>query len=101
MSKDEKELLKRLDALNKNVELLAKVIAVNVGKEVLFKEKKQKEQQIAFLAELGLPRDIIASMVATTVGTVSVTKSQQKPRKKTDTDKTKPKEENAEKTNQS
>jgi len=101
MSKDEKELLKRLDVLNKNVELLAKVIAVNVGKEVLFKEKKQKEQQIAFLAELGLPRDIIASMVATTVGTVSVTKSLQKPKKKTDTDKPKPKEENAEKTSQS
>lgn len=100
MSKDQKELLKRLDALNNNIELLAKVIAVNVGKEVLFKEKKQKEQQIAFLAELGLPRDIIASMVATTLGTVSVTKSQQKPKKKSDTDKGKPKEENVEKTSE-
>jgi len=90
MSEDQKELLKRLDTLNSNIELLAKVIAVNVGKEVFFKEKKQKEQQIAFLAELGLPRNIIASMVATTQGTVSVTKSKQKPRKKSDADKAKP-----------
>jgi hypothetical protein len=100
MSKDQKELLKRLDALNNNIELLTKVIAVNVGKEVFFKEKKQKEQQIAFLAELGLPRNIIASMVATTLGTVSVTKSQQKPKKKTDADKEKPKEESVEKTSE-
>jgi hypothetical protein len=97
MSKDPKELLKRLDTLNSNIELLAKVIAVNVGKEVLFKEKKQKEQQIAFLSELGLPRNIIASMVATTLGTVSVTKSQQKPKKKPGIDKEKTKEENVEK----
>jgi len=83
MSKEQKELLKRLDTLNDNIELLAKVIAVNVGKEVLFKEKKQKEQQIAFLSELGLPRNIIASMVVTTPLTVSVTKSQKKPKQKT------------------
>lgn len=100
MIKEQKELLKRLDALNSNIELLAKVIAVNVGKEVFFKEKKQKEQQIAFLAELGLPRNIIASMVATTLGTVSVTKSQQRPRKKTEPDKAKPKEESVEKTSE-
>jgi len=82
MSKDQKELLKRLDALNNNIEILGKIIAVNVGKEVFFKEKKQKEQQIAFLSELGLPRNIIASMVATTPLTVSVTISQKKPKQK-------------------
>jgi hypothetical protein len=78
MSKDQKELLKRLDALNKNIELLAKVIAVNVGKDTLFKEKTQKDQQIEFLSDIGLPRNIIASMVVTTPLTVSVTKSQKK-----------------------
>jgi hypothetical protein len=88
MSKDQNELLKRLDALNKNIEILAKVIAVNVGKEILFKEKKQKDQ-IAFLSELGLPRNIIASMVVTTPLTVSVTVSQQKPKKKTAPEKAK------------
>jgi hypothetical protein len=100
MSKSQDELLKRLDTLNNNIELLAKVIAVNVGKEVLFKERKQKEQQIAFLVELGLPRNIVASMVATTVATVSVTKSQQKPRIKTDESKANPKEESVEKTSE-
>jgi hypothetical protein len=98
MSKDQKELLKRLDTLNNNIEVLGKIIAVNVGKEVFFKEKKQKEQQIAFLSELGLPRNIIASMVVTTPLTVSVTKSQKKPKKKTLPDKAEPKEVSAEKT---
>jgi hypothetical protein len=97
MSNDQNKLLKRLDTLNKNIEILGKIIAVNVGKEVLFKEKKQKEQ-IAFLSKLGLPRNIIASMLGTTLGTVSVTKSKQKPKKKTDADKEKTKKENAEKT---
>ena len=81
MSIDRKELLKRLDALNNNVELLTKVIAVSIGKEMLFKEKKQKEQ-IAFLLKLGLPRNIIASMLVTTPLTVSVTKSKRKKRQK-------------------
>jgi hypothetical protein len=76
MSKDQKDLLKRLDALNNNIETLTKVIAVSIGKEAFFKEKKQKEQQIEFLSELGLPRNIIASIVVTTPLTVSVTKSQ-------------------------
>jgi len=89
MSKDQKELLKRLDALNKNIEILAKVIAVNVGKEILFKEKKQQKDQIAFLSELGLPRNIIASMVVTTPLTVSVTVSQEKPKQKTAPEKVK------------
>lgn len=78
MSKDQKDLLKRLDELNKNIELLAKVIAVNVGKDTLFKEKTQKDQQIEFLLDLGLSRNIIASMVVTTPLTVSVIKSQKK-----------------------
>jgi hypothetical protein len=101
MSIDQKELLKRLDALNSNIELLAKVIAVNVGKEVLLKEKNQKEQ-IAFLSKLGLPRDIIASIVTTTPLTVSVTKSKKKRRQKQKPtpEKAKPKEESVEKTSQ-
>ena len=81
MNEDQRELLKRLDTLNKNIEILGKIIAVNVGKEVFFKEKKQKEQ-IAFLSELGLPRNIIASMVTTTPLTVSVTKSKKKKKQK-------------------
>jgi len=81
MSQDQKELLKRLDALNKNIEILGKILAVNVGKEALFKDKKQKEQ-IAFLSKLGLPTNIIASMVVTTPLTVSVTKSKRKKKQK-------------------
>ncbi len=107
MSKDQKDLLKRLDALNNNIEILGKIIAVNVGKEAFFKEKKQKEQ-ITFLSKLGLPRNIIASMVTTTPLTVSVTKSKKKQKHKTAPDikaipKTKidtPREESVEKTSE-
>jgi DNA-binding NarL/FixJ family response regulator len=99
MSKDQKGLLKRLDALNNNIEILGKIVAVNVGKEVFFKEKKQKEQQIAFLSELGLSRNIIASMVATTPNTVSKTISERKP-KQTAQDKVRPQEGSAEKTSE-
>lgn len=83
MSKDQKDLLNRLDALNNNIEILTKVIAVSIGKETLFKEKKQKEQQIAFLTELGLTRNLIAAIVTTTPLSVSVTKSQKKSKQKT------------------
>jgi hypothetical protein len=93
MSKDQKELLKRLDTLNNNIEILSKVIAVSVGKEAFFKEKKQKEQQIEFLSELGLPRNIIASIVVTTPLTVSVTKSQKRPKQSTGSDKPQTKKE--------
>ncbi len=89
MSNDQKELLKRLDILNENIQILGKIIAVNIGKEELFKEKKQKDQQIAFLSELGLPRNIIASIVVTTPPTVSVIVSQKKPKQKTAPEKAK------------
>jgi ribosome-binding ATPase YchF (GTP1/OBG family) len=89
MSKDQKELIKKLDDLNKNIEILAKVIAVTVGKETFLKEKKQKEQQIAFLSDLGLPRSIIASIVVTKPSTVSVTKSVTKSQQKTAPEKAK------------
>jgi hypothetical protein len=94
MSKDQKDLLKKLDDLNRNIETLTKVIAINLGKEAFFKEKKQKDQQIDFLLELGLPRNIIASIVVTTPLTVSVTKSQKKPKPNATSGKTQPAREN-------
>jgi len=95
MSKEQKDLLKKLDDLNSNIEILAKVIAVNVGKETFFKEKKQKDQQIQFLLELGLPRNIIASIVVTTPLSVSVTKSQKKPKQNAGSEKPQPTKENS------
>jgi hypothetical protein len=82
MSKEQKELLKKLDILNTNIQTLTQVIAVSIGKEALFKEKKEKNQQIEFLLELGLSRNIIASIVSTTPLSVSVTKSEKKSKTK-------------------
>jgi len=93
MSKEHKELLKRLDTLNANIEILTQVIAVGIGKDALFREKKEKNQQIEFLLETGLPRNIIASIVTTTPLGVSVIKSQKKPKTKTLPENHKPKEE--------
>lgn len=97
MSKEQKELLKKLDTLNTNIEILTQVIAINVGKEAFFKEKKQKEQQIEFLLDLGLPRNIIASIVTTTPLTVSVTKSQKKLKTKAKTENSEQKDKGKEK----
>lgn len=81
MSKESKELLKKLDVLAEKIDILVTVTAVSMQKEKLFRKKKQKEQ-IKILAKLGLPRNLIALMVGTTPLTVSVTLSKIKKAKK-------------------
>lgn len=80
MSELEKELIRKLGALNKKLDTLIKVVAVSSRMETILKGKKQKEQ-IKILSGLGLSRDVIALMVETTPLTVSVTLSKMKKKK--------------------
>lgn len=80
MSELEKELIQKLDALNKKLDTLIKVVAVSSRTEIILKGKKQKEQ-IKILSGLGLSRNLIALMVGTTPLTVSVTLSKMKKKK--------------------
>ena len=80
MSKETKDLTNQLKALNANIDVLNKVTAVNIGKEEIFKGKETKEEKIEALDKICLPRNLIAIMVGSTPGSVSVLKSMEKPK---------------------
>ena len=71
MSKESKELLKKLDVLAQKIDILTMVTAISMEREKLLKGKTQKEQ-IESLVKMGLEeRNIIALIVGTTPQTVS------------------------------
>ena len=76
----EKELIKRLDELGEKMDTLIQVMAVSSKIETILKDKT-KTQQIETLSELGFPKDTIALLVNTTLGTVSARISEMKKRK--------------------
>jgi len=76
-----KKLLKKIDDLNKKIEVLTTVTAIGIQKGKLLEGKRQKDQIIE-LHKLGLSRSIIALIVGTTHLTVSVTLSNLRKRKK-------------------
>lgn len=75
MSEEEKELIKQLKALNENLDALAKITAVSVGKDDIFKGMKKKEEKIKVLDKIGLPRSLIAIVTGSTPESVSSFKS--------------------------
>ena len=74
MDDTSKDLLKKLDGLNKKIDVLITVTAIGIQRDKLFEGKTQKDQIIE-LDKLGLSRNIIALIVGTTPLTVSVTLS--------------------------
>jgi len=78
LSKENRELLKQIKVLSKNIDTLAKVTAVNIGKEEIFKGKKTKEEKIAILDKMGLPNSLIAIITGSTPHSVSQIKSAMK-----------------------
>jgi len=80
MSKETKELIRQLKALNQNINTLTRVGAINIGKEDIFKGKKTKEEKIEILDKMGLPNEIIALMTGSTAHSVSQFKSMKKPK---------------------
>jgi hypothetical protein len=95
MSLEMKDLLKKLDDLSEKVDILIKVTAISAQMETLFKGKKDKDK-IKMLADMELPRNIIALLVGTTALTVSVTLSKMKPKKAEPTAELKPAEQKVE-----
>jgi DNA invertase Pin-like site-specific DNA recombinase len=76
-----KDLLKKLDVLNKKIDILTTVTAIGIQKDKLLEGKIQRDQIIE-LHKLGLSRNIIALIVGTTPLTVSVTLSKLKKKAK-------------------
>jgi len=77
----QKETLEKLDILAQKIDTLTAVVAISSHVQPLLQDKAKKDQ-IRVLFELGLSREIIALMVGTTPGTVSVRISEMKAEKK-------------------
>ena len=75
-----KKLIDKLDELSTKIADLTHVVVITSRKEAILKGKTKKEQ-IEILADLGLSKSIIALIVGTTSGAVSVRISEMKKRK--------------------
>ena len=82
MNQDNEELVKALQNLNSNIELLTKVTALTFRKESIFKDKQTKQEQIEVLDDLKLPDNVIALIVGSTVDSVQVSRSLRKAKAK-------------------
>ena len=78
MSKQNRDLINQLKTLNENMDLLTKVTAISVGKETIFKDKKELGDKIEALDGLDLPDKIIALLVGSTPDSVKSLRSKKK-----------------------
>jgi hypothetical protein len=78
LSKESKDLINQLKALNENIDLLIKVTAINVGKETIFKGMKELGDKIDSLDVFDLPDKIIAMLVGSTPDSVKSLRSKMK-----------------------
>jgi hypothetical protein len=86
LSQENKNLEKLLKDLNTNIITLSKITALTFRKDILFKGKETKNEQIEALEELKLPDDIIALIIDSTVESVRALRSMRKAKaKKTQT----------------
>ena len=83
LSKENRDLINQLKALNENIDLLTKVTAISVGKEAIFKNKSEVSDKIDALDEYGLPDKITAMLIGSTEGSVRSTRSFKKSKSKT------------------
>lgn len=78
LSKESKDLMDRLKALNENIDLLIKVTAISVGKETIFKGKKEIGDKVDALDGFDLSDKTIAMLVGSTPDSVKTARSKKK-----------------------
>jgi PDZ domain-containing secreted protein len=78
LGKESKDLTRQLKALNENVDLLTKVTAISVGKESIFKDKKELGDKVVALDAYDLPDKVIAMLVGSTQNSVQNARSLRK-----------------------
>lgn len=82
LNKESKDLINQLKALNENIDILTKVTAISVGKETIFKDKKEMGDKVDALDGFDLPDRIIAMLVGSTPDSVKSLRSRKKTRMK-------------------
>jgi len=78
LSKENRNLVNQIKALNQNIDLLIKVTAISVGKEAIFRGKTEAGDKIKALDGYHLPNKIIAMLIGSTEGSVVSLRSQKK-----------------------
>jgi len=78
LSKENRDLINQLKALNENIDLLTKVAAISVGKESIFKGMKELGDKVEALDIFDLPDKIIAMLVGSTPGSVKTARGKMK-----------------------
>jgi hypothetical protein len=78
LSQDNRELVKVLQSLNSNIEILTKVVALSIRKDSLFDGKETKQEQVEKLEPLQLPDRIVALVIGSTPDSVKSLRSQRK-----------------------
>lgn len=78
MTQDNKELIRTLNKLNENIDLLTKVTVLSLRKDSIFSGVETKQQQIEVLKPLDLPDRIIALVIGSTADSVKNLRSQAK-----------------------
>ena len=81
MSED-KKLVRLLEDLNNNIQILSKVTALSFRKDSLFKGKETMPEQIEVLDQMKLPDEVIALIVGSTPNSVQSQRSQRKAKAK-------------------
>jgi len=90
---EDKKLIKLLEDLNTNIEILSKITALTFRKDSLFQGKNTKQEQIEVLEDLKLPDNVIALVIGSTPESVKSLRSQRKAKtRKTKTKSAKPTE---------
>ena len=79
---EDKKLVKLLDDLNTNIQVLSKVTALSFRKDSLFKGKETKQEQLEMLEEMELPDEVIALIIGSTPESVQALRSQRKAKAK-------------------
>jgi hypothetical protein len=75
---DLRELARKLNSINSSIDLLTKLIALDIAKDVFFKNKERKDEKIEALSELDIPDKIIAVIIDSSVESVQTLRSKMK-----------------------
>lgn len=78
LPKENRDLINQLKVLNDNIDLLTKVTAISVGKEIIFKDMTELGDKVKALDEYDLPDKVIAMLVGSTPDSVKTSRSRMK-----------------------